>query len=915
MLRINTNAYILLYILFAILSCFIVKCRGQQYDYYKLSRSTFVGVGFGSRFITTGVATDNNGNIVVCGWGNNIPTTVGSYQPQLAGEWDGFIYKLSPDLSTLIWSTYIGGTGYDRIEDLTIGNDGAVYFIASGGNDFPLTNPADSIYKTQGNGSGGFSIAVGKLSSDGSQLLFSRLIGVDGGLISYPIDYNLPKFSITSTPQNEIYVSGVASANPNLFYKTGNAYQGTIAGGTDIFFTKLSSTGTILYSTYFGGSGEDYAGRMCYANGKVYLCGITTSSNFPLATGKTFSSPGDCFVMSWNDGTTPTPNTVYLFGSTSSDFCKGICFNQNTGKILVCGTTSGTDLPYTNVLQQGQTTGGFIASLNQELSAINYITMLGTNVIPNNAKAKSTGDLYVACLSYPSSATIASTPFTYQSVAQGGNDFIIYGLNNNGLLRYGTYLGGNSTEFHPHIVLNESQQCNFRLIIAGGSGSTNYPTTTGAYLTVRPGLGSQVVSILSTINKDTVAIAPGITCGEYMFQGTSTGVAPCGAVNYFYNFGDGTAVVTGQQNVTHKYSKNGTFTVTYRVAYQGDTTYYEKTINVQSQPTIKASPNVLYYCTKQNGIQLSASGGVRYEWSPGAVFSDSTKQNPVAKPTKNMWLYVRGYDANGCFATDSVQVYVTSVTATASSDTIVCKGTSVTLNASGGAEVKWSPVTGLNKPTGKSVIATPTETTTYQVIVGDGDCKDTTHVTISVSNKPKVTLNPAPVICTGGNVQLGAALEGSYIDTLASTYLWTPNINLSNPNIKNPVATPTKTTRYKCTVTNKYGCTITDSVEVKVQNNLKIQLSADTSVCAGFGVLLKASGGANYTWYPPDYLDNPNSATPYCTPQKNITYKVITTSGTCIDSATMSISVNPLPTVKAQGETTVCSGQPVQLSV
>ncbi|MBX7155925.1 MAG: T9SS type A sorting domain-containing protein, partial [Bacteriodetes bacterium] len=270
---------------------------------------------------------------------------------------------------------------------------------------------------------------------------------------------------------------------------------------------------------------------------------------------------------------------------------------------------------------------------------------------------------------------------------------------------------------------------------------------------------------------------------------------------------------------------------------------------------------------------------------------------------------------NGCFATDSVQVYVTSVTATASSDTIVCKGTSVTLNASGGAEVKWSPATGLNKPTGKSVIATPTETTTYQVIVGDGDCKDTTHVTISVSNKPKVTLNPAPVICTGGNVQLGAALEGSYIDTLASTYLWTPNINLSNPNIKNPVATPTKTTRYKCTVTNKYGCTITDSVEVKVQNNLKVTLSADTSVCAGYGVLLKASGGANYTWYPPDYLDNPNSATPYCTPQKNITYKVITTSGTCIDSAIMNVSVNPLPTVKAQGETTVCSGQPVQLSI
>ncbi|MBL7975483.1 MAG: hypothetical protein JNJ85_11260, partial [Candidatus Kapabacteria bacterium] len=302
------------------------NCYSQQYDYFKLLHGTYLGNSSSTRHVVTAVGLDNTGNILVCGWGNGIPTTIGTYQPQNAGEWDGFICKLSADLSTLIWGTYIGGISNDRIDDMSIGSDGSIYFIASGGVDFPSTNSVDSLYRAQGNG-----VAVCKLSADGSQLIYSRFIGVYGATSIYPIDYlPLSGLSITISPQNEVFVAGVASTNPNLFFKTSNAYQSTIAGSTDIFFTKLSSTGTILYSTYFGGNGQDYAGRLCYTNGKVYLCGITTSSNFPLATGKSYSSPGDCFVMSWNDGATPTPNTVYLFGSSSTDYCKSICYNQNT---------------------------------------------------------------------------------------------------------------------------------------------------------------------------------------------------------------------------------------------------------------------------------------------------------------------------------------------------------------------------------------------------------------------------------------------------------------------------------------------------------------------------------------------------------------------------------------------------------
>ncbi|MBX7156623.1 MAG: PKD domain-containing protein, partial [Bacteriodetes bacterium] len=821
------------------------------------------------------ITMDNNGNIYGVGGirlGGSFPTSSGSFQPNPAGgHSDGIVFKMNSTLTGFVWSSYVGGNslsltgGVDKVTSVAVNTSGEVFIAGlTEYSSFPTTVPSDTLLY------GDTALCfVMKISADGSQILYSRLIGkVDRADFELSLT-NFPIYTMGSTgtddicnhlpyltlnPQGEAYV--LAGTISPTFQVTSGAYQTTKNSATDLTLTKLSTTGNIVYSTYIGGNGADIPRGLAYNNNKLYISGRTSSTNFPLASGKSVDA-GDCFVMAWNDGSVPTPIGTYIYGSSGIDDCAGIAYNNARNSINVVGMAGSTSLPYTNQLQATANMGGFLMSVKGDLSGVDYCTMLGNAVRPYSVKVRNNGEPYIG-FDIMTSGSIPITPNAVTTVNIQG-EYGVLGLSSDGAkVRFGTYLGNQFNDYGTcSIALNEKSPCNFFRLVAGlNHSSSAFPTTSGVLQA--SSLSSPVLTVFQSASNDTLIVTQGSTCGEYKFRVESRN--DCPPTQYLWNFGDGTQTVVGKDTITHKYNKNGSFLPNVQVTLPGgESGYMEKTIVVQSQPTIKASPNVLYYCTKQNGLQLSASGGVRYEWSPGAVFSDSTKQNPIAKPTKNMWLYVRGYDANGCFATDSVQVYVTSVTATASSDTIVCKGTSVTLNASGGAEVKWSPATGLNKPTGKSVIATPTETTTYQVIVGDGDCKDTTHVTISVSNKPKVTLNPAPVICTGGNVQLGAALEGNYIDTLASTYLWTPNINLSNPNIKNPVATPTKTTRYKCTVINKYGCTITDSVEVKVQNNLKIQLSADTSVCAGFGVLLKASGGANYTWYPPDYLDNPNS--------------------------------------------------------
>ncbi|MFM2133987.1 MAG: hypothetical protein RL156_1268, partial [Bacteroidota bacterium] len=407
---------------------------------------------------------------------------------------------------------------------------------------------------------------------------------------------------------------------------------------------------------------------------------------------------------------------------------------------------------------------------------------------------------------------------------------------------------------------------------------------------------------------------------EYLFTGTTSGFGACAAINTFFNFGDGGGWQSGNP-ATHLYTKNGTYQVSMKVAYPGgDTSYWNTTLTVQSQPTVRVTPQVMYRCSKDSGRIAMASGAVRYEWRPKAGLSDSTVASPRVRPMQNTKYYVRGYDANGCYADDSVQVFVSTITASVSTaDTAVCAGASVSLKASGAQTISWFPSSGLNTTKGASVIATPTQTTEYRVIVAEGDCADTGRVLVRVARAPRLQLSPPATVCTGGSTQLSATVFSTdSLDTVGVRFVWKPSATLSNVNVSNPVATPSKTTRYVCTAVNRFGCVRTDSVEVKVQPTLELTLSADTSVCLGSSVMLKAGGGAMYSWSPKDGLNDSTKAAPICTPTKDMTYTVMTWSGdfftaTCRDTAIVHVRVFPFPGIHASGSQTICPQTPVVL--
>ncbi|MBK9246570.1 MAG: hypothetical protein IPM69_00280 [Ignavibacteria bacterium] len=307
-------------------------------------------------------------------------------------------------------------------------------------------------------------------------------------------------------------------------------------------------------------------------------------------------------------------------------------------------------------------------------------------------------------------------------------------------------------------------------------------------------------------------------------------------------------------------------------------------------------------------VQLgdTAKAGESYTWTPTEGLNNSILSNPIATPTKTTQ-YILEVWKNGCTAYDTVLVTVVGKTkAIVSGDTAICGGQKVQLMASGGSNYSWTPTVGLDNPSVSNPIASPQITTKYKVIVSNGDCKDSAFVTVSVSPFSGAKAGIDKTICPGASTQIGTPPE------TGNTYLWSDNIAVNERSLSNPTVSPNTTTEYILTVTNATGCIATDTVLVTV-GIIVAKVSNDTAICSGSSIQLLASGGANYTWTPTTGLSNPSIENPTATPTTTTTYKVKVSSGTCEDSAFVTITVNPQPIAKAGEDKTLCIGASTEI--
>ncbi|HEY6161846.1 MAG TPA: T9SS type B sorting domain-containing protein [Bacteroidia bacterium] len=275
------------------------------------------------------------------------------------------------------------------------------------------------------------------------------------------------------------------------------------------------------------------------------------------------------------------------------------------------------------------------------------------------------------------------------------------------------------------------------------------------------------------------------------------------------------------------------------------------------------------------------------QWVQACVVWNSGNNTSASISIMNMAAYFNGND----FGFDDISFRECNssncnITAAINPPVTICAGQSTTLTATGGTQYTWSPSQGLSSTSIANPVATPLTTTTYMVIVSNGQCSDTAYTTISVNPIPVPNVTQPSAVCTGGNVNLSASG--------GSAFSWAPSTNLSSTTVPNPVCTPNANTTYTVTVSDA-GCSATATVTVNVVAP-PTPTGQDQTVCGGQTVQLQVSGATSYSWIPSTGLSNANIANPQATVTSTTVYTVIASNGTCTATTNVTVNVSAPPT-------------------
>jgi uncharacterized protein (TIGR03437 family) len=362
-------------------------------------------IGSDGADVARGIAVDSEGNALIVGdtTSRTFPL-VNPLQANYGGHIsDGFVAKLNPTGSALVYSTYLGGDGEEYGNGIAIDSAGNAYVTGfTSARDFPLANALQSTF-----GGGFIDAFVAKLNSAGSSLAYSTYLGGsrdDGGL------------GIATDSTSNAYLSGSTNSTN---YPLEKPLQAANGGNSDVVVTKINPTGSALvYSTYFGGSQDEFGrGIAVDTEGFAYVTGDTSSSDFPTSSPAqpTFGGGNfDAFVMRLG----PTGNgplySTYLGGGgladSGDDEGRAIAVDS-LGQAYVAGYTRSNIFPLANSLQMAaRHTDGFVTKLNPAGVPIVYSTYLGGSGEDqaNSIEVDANGNAYVVGFTTSSDFPIAS---------------------------------------------------------------------------------------------------------------------------------------------------------------------------------------------------------------------------------------------------------------------------------------------------------------------------------------------------------------------------------------------------------------------------------------------------------------------------------------------------------------------------
>ncbi len=333
-------------------------------------------------------------------------------------------------------------------------------------------------------------------------------------------------------------------------------------------------------------------------------------------------------------------------------------------------------------------------------------------------------------------------------------------------------------------------------------------------------------------------------------------------------------------------------------------------LTINPVPVASIIPGNASICSGQS-VNLSATGGLSYTWSPAASLTASTGANVSANPVLTTTYTIIVTDVLGCTGTASGVVAINPVPAISINPVApsICLGASGTLTANGASTYTWLPASGLSATTGTTVNANPTTTTTYTITGNDTNgCAGSQTVAVTVNTLPQVHVNPInSLICK--NTPVSLSVSG------ANTYLWSPASSLSASTGSAVDATPVVTTTYTVTGTDANSCTGTDSSIVTI-NPLNVTFSNNfPAICRGASDMITASGATSYSWSPLTGLSSGTNSTVTVNPTISTTYTLIGTDAAgCTDSWNLPVTVHAPDLTITPDSASLCNGQSASIT-
>ena len=763
---------------------------------------------------------------------SDIQIAGGGLDNTLDGAQDGYVAKLNPDLSSLLWSTYLGGSDADAAYSMKLANNGTLY-VSGGTESSDLDIPASGLNPTYSGGSAdGYLVA---LSNDGTSQLAGTFIGtnlydqsyfveVDGDQDVYVVGQALGSYPVTASYSNAGSKQFIQKLNPDL---TTSIYSTVIgSGASTINISPTAFLVDVCERVYIGGWGGT-------------TNGIGNTNGMPV-TPDAFQSTtdgSDFYFFVLEADATDMLYATYFGGNGVAEHVDGGTSRFDKNGIIyeaVCAGCGGSDDFPTTPGAWSETNGASncnlgVIKLNMELTGVDVEILSGSDV------------------------TGCEVPFEVQFDSDTLN--IIN-------MQWDFGDGNTSTEADPvHTYQNPGV---YTVTLTGENfglcGNITFTDTAFATISVFEPLteANAGPDTISCSGANVVIGTPAVADVTYSWS-PNTGLNFDNVAQPESSPSDPTEYILTTEDINGCMDADTVLVDVFTIEADGDTALCEG-----------------------GDAPLSVSGGASWIWNPSGPLDDPFAQSPTATLTSTTTFTVQSDNGDGCTATDVVVVTVNpNPTANAGTDVSVCEGEEVPLAAGGGTEYSWSPTAGLNDPTISNPLASPTTDTEYEVLVTDANgCQDVDQVLVTVIPPPAVIASPDTAICLGETVQISV--------TGATTYLWDPLAGLVDPNDQ-PLASPTLPTMYYVEGEDDNGCKNSDSVFVDV---FLITAGPDTTICAGDSVQVAVSGGESFIWTPTDGVSDPSSPTPYVYSDASTEFSVIATNNRgCEDGATVTLSL------------------------